>query len=62
MEVKIEQSWKEILKEEFNKPYFQQLVEFVKNEYQTKTIYPPGKLIFNAFEQCSFDNLRVVIL
>ncbi|PKQ69939.1 uracil-DNA glycosylase [Raineya orbicola] len=61
-EVKIAESWKTHLQEEFNKPYFEDLITFVKHEYKTKKVYPPGSLIFNAFEKCSFDNCRVVIL
>jgi uracil-DNA glycosylase len=63
MDVKIEESWKEVLKQEFSKPYFQNAVTFIKVEKsQGKTIYPPGPLIFNAFEQTPFDNLKVVLL
>ena len=63
MEVKIEQSWKEILKEEFEKDYFKRLTTFVRDEYQGPTpIYPPAKLIFNAFDHCPFDKVKVVIL
>jgi len=62
MNVRIESSWKAQLAEEFEKDYFVQLSEFVRNEYKTKKIYPPGKLIFNAFDQCPFDQLKVVIL
>ena len=62
MDIKIESSWKEHLKQEFEKPYFTDLINFVKAEYTTQTIYPPGKLIFNAFEKCSFDKVKVVIL
>lgn len=62
MDVRIESSWKSQLAEEFEKEYFLQLSEFVKNEYKTQKIYPPGKLIFNAFDQCPFDQLKVVIL
>ncbi|MEQ8927922.1 MAG: uracil-DNA glycosylase [Fulvivirga sp.] len=62
MDVKIESSWKDRLKDEFEKEYFKSLVEFVKSEYMVHTVYPPGKLIFNAFDHCSFDNTRVVIL
>lgn len=62
MDVKIEESWKKQLSEEFEKPYFQQLIDFVKHEYATQTVYPPAKLIFNAFEQCPFDKVKVVIL
>lgn len=62
MNIKIEESWNQILKEEFNKPYFQQLINFVKEEYATKTIFPPGPFIFRAFNECPFDKLKVVIL
>ncbi|MCU0470196.1 MAG: uracil-DNA glycosylase [Arcicella sp.] len=62
MNVKIAESWKERLSDEFEKPYFANLVEFIKNEYATNKIYPPGKLIFNAFDKCSFDETKVVIL
>ena len=62
MDVKIEQSWKHKLQEEFDKPYFENLIAFVKNEYATQTIYPPGRLIFNAFDQCPFDQVKVVII
>ncbi len=62
MDVRIESSWKKVLQEEFNKAYFADLVNFVKNEYATKTIYPPGSLIFNAFDQCPFDKVKVVII
>ncbi|MEQ6122551.1 uracil-DNA glycosylase [Reichenbachiella sp. MALMAid0571] len=62
MEVKIEESWKEKLKNEFSKEYFEQLVEFIKSEYQNYKIYPPAKDIFNAFNLCSFHNTRVVII
>jgi len=62
MDVHIEESWKKQLGEEFEKPYFEQLTDFVKSEYASHTIYPPAKLIFNAFEQCPFENVKVVIL
>ena len=62
MDVKIAESWKNRLSEEFSKPYFEKLTEFVKEEYANHTIYPPGKLIFNAFEKCSFEDAKVVIL
>ena len=62
MNVKIAESWKIRLADEFEKPYFNNLAEFVKNEYAINTIYPPGKLIFNAFDKCSFENTKVVIL
>lgn len=62
MDVKIENSWKNQLSEEFTKDYFIKLTDFVRNEYQTKTIYPPAKLIFNAFEHTPFDKVKVVII
>ena len=62
MNVKIESSWNLHLAEEFNKPYFKDLTDFVKKEYQSKRIYPPGSLIFNAFNSCPFDNVKVVLL
>lgn len=62
MDVKISPSWKERLQEEFTKPYFRNLVEFIKDEYAVKTIYPPGRLIFNAFERCAFEDIKVVLL
>jgi uracil-DNA glycosylase len=62
MDIKIEASWKAHLKEEFEKPYFADLTSFVKSEYTTQKVYPPGKLIFNAFEKCPFDRVKVVIL
>lgn len=62
MNVKIEESWKVRLADEFEKPYFKTLISFVKNEYATKKIYPPGSQIFNAFNHCPFDRCKVVIL
>ncbi|MBQ5888002.1 MAG: uracil-DNA glycosylase [Bacteroidaceae bacterium] len=63
MDVRIEQSWKEVLADEFNKEYFAKLTQFVKEEYNSDTpIYPPAKLIFNAFDHCPFDKVKVVIL
>lgn len=63
MDVKIEQSWKEQLKEEFDKPYFNQIVSHIKTEQATgKVIYPPGSKIFNAFQATPFDKVKVVIL
>ena len=62
MDVKIEQSWKDHLTQEFEKPYFSKLIEFVKTEYSSTKIYPPGKFIFHAFDKCTFDNTKVVIL
>ena len=62
MNVKIEDSWKEQLAEEFEKDYFVRLTDFVREEYKTGTIYPPGRLIFNAFNLCPFNQTKVVII
>jgi uracil-DNA glycosylase len=62
MDVKIEPTWKALLQEEFDKPYFQELAAFVKEEYQSKKIFPPPKDIFKAFDLCPFDKVKVVIL
>lgn len=63
MEVRIDPSWKEVLKEEFEKEYFKRLTSFVKEEYSGCTpIYPPARLIFNAFDHCPFNDVKVVIL
>ena len=62
IDVKIEPSWKELLQDEFDKPYFADLIQFVKQEYQTTRVFPPGRLIFNAFNHCPVDSTRVVIL
>ncbi|HOK24919.1 MAG TPA: uracil-DNA glycosylase [Bacteroidales bacterium] len=62
MDVRIEESWKQRLKAEFEKEYFLRLVDFVKEEYRTRTIYPPGSLIFNAFNLCPFDKVKAVII
>ncbi|NDW10655.1 uracil-DNA glycosylase [Dysgonomonas sp. 520] len=62
MDVRIEEGWKEQLKDEFGKEYFLKLTDFVRNEYQTKKIFPPAKLIFNAFDHTPFDKVKVVIL
>lgn len=63
MDVKIETSWKEVLKSEFSKSYFQQIVTFLKMEKMAgKTIYPPGQFIFNAFNHTPWDKVKVVVL
>lgn len=62
MDIKIAPSWKNRLSSEFEKPYFTQLIEFVRHEYQTQTVYPPGKEIFRAFDCCDFDAVKVVII
>lgn len=62
MNVKIAESWKAHLENEFEKPYFVNLAHFVKEEYATHPVYPPAGLIFNAFSKCGFDEVKVVIL
>lgn len=62
MTVRIEDSWREVLQPEFDKPYFELLTSFVRHEYQTKQCFPPARLIFNAFDSCPFDKVRVVII
>lgn len=62
MEVKIESSWKKHLEAEFGKAYFEELTDFVKKEYASKTVYPAPKNIFRAFELTPFDKVKVVIL
>lgn len=62
MNVQIEESWKRHLQPEFDKEYFLKLTDFVRTEYRTTTIYPPGRLIFNAFDLCPFDRVKVVII
>lgn len=62
MQVKINDSWKNILQSEFEKPYFENLTSFVKNEYSKHRCYPKGSDIFAAFDFCSLDDLKVVIL
>lgn len=62
MDVKIEPSWKAVLADEFEKPYFSLLTSFVRKEYQTKQVFPPASLIFNAFNLCPFDKVKVVII
>ncbi|NLP57968.1 uracil-DNA glycosylase [Lutibacter sp. B1] len=62
MDVKIDKSWKNLLQDEFDKPYFEQLTNFVKDEYAKNTCYPKGNQIFEAFNLCSFDNLKIVII
>ncbi len=62
MNVNIEESWKKLLQSEFKKPYFIDLANFVKNEYSTQICYPKGSDIFEAFNLCSFKDLKVVII
>jgi uracil-DNA glycosylase len=61
-DVKIAESWKRKLEKEFEKEYFVQLTQFIRNEYATQTVYPPGSEIFRAFDSCPFDNVKVVII
>lgn len=62
MQVRIHDSWRQVLQPEFDKPYFELLASFVRHEYQTKTCFPPAGQIFNAFDVCPFDQVRVVII
>lgn len=62
MKVDIEASWQSVLQDEFNKPYFESLIEFVRSEYKKGEVYPPGRKIFSAFDNCPFDKVEVVIL
>ncbi len=62
MQVRIHDSWRQVLQPEFDKPYFELLTSFVRHEYQTKTCFPPAGQIFNAFDVCPFDQVRVVII
>jgi len=61
-DVKIALSWKKRLESEFQSPYFNELIEFVRQEYSNHVVYPPGKEIFRAFDYCEFDDVRVVII
>lgn len=62
MNVTIDPSWKAHLQSEFDKPYFANLTQFVRDEYSRAVCFPPGKLIFNAFNLCPFDKVKVVII
>ena len=62
MNVKIEPTWKAVLTPEFEKPYFKTLTDFVRDEYSSGTCYPPAAQIFNAFDLCPFDKVKVVII
>ena len=62
MDVKIEQSWKDKLQDEFEKPYFKTLTHFIREEYKTQQIFPPANQIFNAFDKCPFHEVKVVII
>jgi uracil-DNA glycosylase len=62
MDVKIEESWKEKLKNEFDKEYFVSLTQYIREEYLTRQVFPPASRIFNAFNLCPFDRVKVVII
>ena len=62
MNVKIEESWRRRVQPEFDKPYFGRLADFVRKEYSAGKVYPPAKLIFNAFDSCPFEKVKVVII
>ena len=62
MQVKIEESWRQRLQKEFDSAYFEKLTNFVRYEYQHYRVFPPGRLIFNAFNLCPFDKTKVVII
>lgn len=62
MEVKIASTWKSLLSDEFQEPYFHQLTTFLRDEYKSQTIYPRGPDIFKAFDRCDFDGIKVVII
>ena len=61
-EVRIAEDWKRIIGEEFSKPYFEELIRFVKQEYATSQVFPAGRNIFRAFDKCPFDKVKVVII
>ncbi len=62
MKVRIHESWREVLQPEFDSPYFAALADFVHREYASGTVYPPGRLIFHAFDRTPFDKVKVVVL
>ena len=62
MKVRIDPSWQRVLQAEFDKPYFELLTQYVRQQYQTRRCFPPAGLIFNAFDSCPFDKVRVVII
>lgn len=62
MDIKLEESWKHVLSEEFDKTYFQSLIQFVKSEYESRQVYPKGSNIFRAFDSTPFQDVKVVIL
>ena len=62
MDVKIADDWKQLLQEEFDKPYFEELTRFVRAEYSAGTVFPAGRNIFRAFDKCPVESLKVVII
>lgn len=62
MKVQIEESWQQRLQDEFDKPYFEKLVAFVKSEYKKAHVLPPGHQIFHVFNACPFEKVKIVIL
>ena len=62
MNVRIDPSWQRVLQTEFDKPYFELLTDYVRQQYKTRRCFPPAGLIFNAFDSCPFDKVRVVII
>ncbi len=62
MQVRIDPSWHKVLQPEFDKPYFELLTSYVRQEYHSRVVYPPARLIFNAFDSCPFDQVKVVII
>lgn len=62
MNVRIDSSWQRVLQAEFDKPYFELLTQYVREQYKTRRCFPPAGLIFNAFDSCPFDKVRVVII
>ena len=62
MDVRIDESWRQVLQPEFDKPYFELLTDFVRHAYRTKLCFPPARQIFRAFDLCPFDKVRVVII
>ena len=61
-DVKIDETWKAVLKKEFQKPYWEELTEFVRSQYLSGKVYPPAKNIFRAFDLCPLDKVKVVIV
>lgn len=62
MNINLDSSWENVLKDEWSKTYFTKLIDYIDNEYQTEQVYPPASQIFNAFNLCPFDKVKVVII